>query len=243
MNRICVLTRGPASWRERLGDPEKHWKRERSAMETAVSWELADGAKSETNPGLPKPILKLLEESGYEDPVLLLAIAEHKVELEGQGGPSQCDVWAIVRTSLGMLSLSVEAKERESFGDDILKDWLVKNESDRSKANRQKRWDFIKSHLPNVDASRFEQVRYQILHRCAASVIEAKRWGFPNAAFVVQAFETPEKSFEDYAAFCDALGLSAKSKGMESTSVDGLRLDIGWADCPLAKDKEVASVL
>ena len=44
-----------------------------------------------------------------------------------------------------------------------------------------------------------------MLHRCAASVIEAKRLGLEHAAFFIQAFDTPDKSFHDYVMFCEAL--------------------------------------
>ena len=46
--------------------------------------------------------------------------------------PSQSDVWAVVKTSAGMLSLAVGAKATESFGDEILERWLVGGTSERS---------------------------------------------------------------------------------------------------------------
>jgi hypothetical protein len=49
------------------------------------------------------------------------------------------------------------------------------------------------SHLPVADT--FLRVRYQLLHRYAASVIEAKRLGFQHAAFVVQAFQRSGQQF------------------------------------------------
>jgi hypothetical protein len=103
----------------------------------------------------------------------------------------------------------------------------------------QKRWDYVRSHLPKSDS--FPQVRYQMLHRCAASVIEARRLGFQHAAFVVQAFNTPAKSFQDYAVFCRALKIAAARGSMATTSVDGISLSVGWADCPLATHEEVAA--
>jgi hypothetical protein len=54
----------------------------------------------------------------------MFAVAEHKVDLPGGIAASQCDVWAVVRTKAGMLSL-VEAKAKEKFGDEILEKWLV----------------------------------------------------------------------------------------------------------------------
>ena len=115
MTRLCIETRGIGSWRTRLASPDRHWRRYYSAFETAVSWELA----SRSNSGIPEPIAKLLCASGYRDHVLIFAIAEHKVPLPGGNAASQSDVWAVVNTGVGSLSLTVEAKARESFGDAI----------------------------------------------------------------------------------------------------------------------------
>lgn len=237
MSRLLVETRGVCSWRDRLASPDKQWKRGFSAFETAVSWEQASRSIS----GIPVPIDKLLRENNYSDPVLLLAIAEHKVDLPGGTAASQSDVWAVITTSAGMVSMTVEAKAREAFGDEILERWLVAGGTDASIANRKERWNYIRSHLPESEA--FLQVRYQMLHRCAASVIEAKRLRTQHAAFVVQAFNTPEKSFRDYAVFCEALKIPPARGSLARTSVGGIDLGVGWADCPLSTDEQVASVV
>ena len=237
MNRLCIETRGISNWRERLANPDRQWKRTFSAFETAVSWELASKSKS----GIPPSIEKLFRESNYGEPLLMFAVAEHKVDLPGGQAASQCDLWATVKTLVGMLSLTVEAKASEAFGDETLEKWLVSGGTDESKSNRNQRWDYICSHLPESDS--FFQVRYQILHRCAAAVIEAKRFGFQYAAFVVQAFNAPAKSFQDYASFCQALKIPAARGSMATTSVNGISLGIGWADCHLASDKEVAATV
>jgi hypothetical protein len=236
MNRLNIATRGIGSWRERLANPDLQWRRKFSAFETAVSWEYASNRKS----GLPEPIEKLFRESEYGEPTLISAVAEHKVDLPPNGkAASQCDVWAIVKMSVGMLSLTVEAKAKEAFGDDILEKWLVAGVTPESISNRQTRWEYVLSHLPKAES--FSEVRYQMLHRCAAAVIEAKRFGFMHAAFIVQAFNTPDQSFQDYKVFCQALQIPAVRGSMAKTSTEGISLSIGWADCPLATDMEVAA--
>jgi hypothetical protein len=235
MSHLCISTRGISSWRERLARPDRQWKRGFSAFETAVSWELA--SKSES--GIPEPIGKLLRERDYGDPVLWFAVAEHKVELPGGPAASQCDVWAVVETKAGVLSLTVEAKAKEKFGDKVLEKWLVKGKSERSRQNRKMRFEYVRSHLPPSDS--YLQVRYQMLHRCAASVIEAKRLGFQHAAFVVQAFNCPEDSFQDYVVFCKALNIPAARGSMAPTFANGVFLSVGWADCVFATDAEVVA--
>jgi hypothetical protein len=236
MGRLCISTRGIGSWRERLANPDRQWKRGFSAFESAVSWELAD---SNNTSGLPEPIADLFRDSHYGHPILMLAVAEHKVDLPGGSAASQSDVWAVVKTSVGMVSLTVEAKANETFGDDILENWLVAGGTQASIDNRKLRFDYIRSHLPSSDS--FLPVRYQLLHRCAASVIEAKRFGFQHAAFVVQAFNTPSDGFEEYSVFCRALSIPAKRGFLVTASVGDISLGIGWADCRFATDEEVAA--
>src|ERR1700722_2097788 len=110
MSRLFTSTRGLCSWRDRLASPDKQWKRKYSAFETAVSWETASSSAS----GLPKE-LELLFASTFENPILLLAVAEHKVDLPGGNAASQSDVWALINTTAGLLSLTVEAKALETF--------------------------------------------------------------------------------------------------------------------------------
>ncbi len=237
MNRLFISTRGSGSWRGRLANPGRQWKRKFSALETAVSWELAGDSDS----GIPDAVEKVLLHGGYCAPRLLFGVVEHKVDLPGGRAASQCDVWAVVGTGAGMLSLTVEAKAREAFGDKALVEWLRGNGTERSKTNRAERWNYIQAHLPKSDA--FMRVRYQLLHRCAAAVVEAKRLGFPHAAFVVQAFGAPASSFEDYANFCRAVNLPADRGTMATTAADGVSLGVGWADCPLANHEQVAATV
>ena len=240
MSRLCIETRGAASWRERLASPDTQWRRHYSAFETAVSWELA----SSSTAGLPEPILALFRDTTFDNPELLFAIAEHKVPLPGGRTDSQCDVWALLDTTTGLVSMSVEAKASEPFGqnNESLAQWLVAEKSDKSHKNRETRWEYIKDHLPNSATDGYSQVAYQLLHRCATAVIEARRLRLPNAAFVVQAFESPKESFEAFSRFCQAMGLRAERGRMQMTVVGNVHLGVGWADCPFATDEQLASL-
>jgi len=240
MNQIHIATRSASDWRSRLGDPEKHWKRKASAMETAVSWE---GVKSSS--GLPKPIAAMFQAAKLNEPELLLAIAEHKVPLVGRGGDSQCDVWALVRTTQGTVSVSVEAKAQEDFGknNETLEAWLKAGTSPASPANRSMRWLQVEENLPKTGDGAYQGVPFQILHRCAAAVIEARRFRLTHAVFLVQSFNAPPNSFEKYALFANALGLPANRNRLEFADAGEIRLGIGWVDCPFGTDAQMATAL
>lgn len=256
MSHLCIETRGIASWRERLAAPETQWRRKYSAFETAVSWE---GASCD-DAGLPQPIADLFGNSIFGEPTLLLSVAEHKVPLKGRGGDSQCDVWALVQTTnAGIVSLSVEAKADEPFGtgNESLMHWLAVTGSEhpqqqnperweqieKSRKNRLDRWRHVQEYLPNPVRGGYEQVPYQLLHRCAAAVIEAVRFGVSSAAFVVQAFHSPDESFKAFSLFCDAVGIKAERGLMQITAVGKVQLGIGWASCLFATDEQVAAVV
>ena len=240
MNRLCIETRGICNWRDRLAKPDTQWKRKFSAFETAVSWENS----SRSPAGLPEPIAELFRGSIFGEATLLLGIAEHKVPLVGGLADSQCDVWALLSTASGHVSLSVEAKANEPFGqgNQSLKDWLAAGESEKSRQNRRDRWEHIVDHLPSALPDAYSLVPYQLLHRCAAAVIEAKRFSVPNAVFVVQAFQSPDESFEAFSRFCQAVNITAERGQMQMATVEGIRLGIGWVDCLFAVNAEVAAV-
>jgi hypothetical protein len=241
MNRISTATRGVCNWRDRLANPDRQWRRGFSALETAVSWEGADDVAG----WLPEPIARVFEGTPYQHPELLMAIAEHKVALDGTGGDSQCDVWALLKTPVGGLSLSVEAKASEAFGDrnKSLADWLAAGESKRSEQNRQTRWQSVKRRLPPIPDDAYRGIAYQLLHRCAAAVVEARRFQLQHAAFVVQAFDSPAESFQEFAKMCRVMGIPAERGRMHLTAVENVSLGIGWADCSNATDQQIAALV
>lgn len=116
MKRVLTPTYGASDWRKFLADPETQWVRTASAFETAVSWESAQS----TPRGLPIEIAAALDKhpdlSGAK---LLVALPEHKVRLEGRGKASQNDVWALLRTERGYISMAVEGKAGEPFASTV----------------------------------------------------------------------------------------------------------------------------
>lgn len=178
---ILIPSKGPADWQQFLADPAKQWRAGYSAHACAHSWEQADG--------LPPEIARAL--GGNAE--LLLAIPEHKVALPGRGAASQCDVFALVRTDTGLCATAVEAKVDEPFGP-TLGEWL----RDASPGKHQRLTGLLNLlglAMPPPD------IRYQLIHRTAAAVIEARRFTAPRAAMLVQSFSPTARWREDFQSF------------------------------------------
>jgi len=212
ISRILIPSNGPDDWRQLLARPERQWKRGRSAMAAALSWEAATG-------GAPPEVALLLGEA----PELLLAIPEHRVALPGGGRGSQCDVFALVRDGSETIAVAVEAKVSEPFGPKLA-EWR-KNAS----PGKRKRLNFICARLglpPELPGD----LRYQLLHRAAAAVIEMDRFKTDRAALIVQSFSEKHRGFEDFAHFVALFGLDLKP-GQSGVHVlpCGKPLTLGWA--------------
>jgi len=212
MSRILIPTRSPDDWRALLASPETQWRDGFSAMSAAKSWEAARG--------LPQEIATLL--SGAN---LLLAIPEHKVALPGGGRESQCDVFALVRLTTGTCAMAVEAKVDEPFGPTI-GDWMT-----GASLGKSARLGFLCDLLGLREPD--PGLRYQLLHRTAAAVLEARRFGTAQAAMVVQSFSPTHRWFADFAAFAAALGhIAAIGTPIHHVLPDRMPLILGWVSSP-----------
>lgn len=210
MMKIYTPTRGPLDWQGLLADPLKHWRAGYSAMATARSWEAAQG--------LPPEIRQILGE-GAE---LVFAIPEHKVPLPGGRRESQCDVFALVRTESSTIALAVEAKVAEPF-DRTVAAWLGDGTP-----GKQQRLAAICALLGCPEPPGY--LRYQLFHRTAAAIIEADRMHTGAASMIVQSFSQEHRWFEDFAAFCDFLGIHAdRATALTRDLPDGRNLILGWA--------------
>ncbi len=210
MSKILVPTRALSDWQRLLANPEKHWRAGFSAMATARSWEEAQG--------LPPEIDQILG-PGSE---LLFAIPEHKVPLPGGRSESQCDVFALARSSGRTIALAVEAKVDEPF-DKTLGDWLADGST-----GKRRRLDAICARLGCPEPP--PELRYQLFHRTAAAIIEADRMKTDAAAMIVQSFSQEHRWFEDFARFCAFLDLDgARAAPLVRRLPDGRDLILGWA--------------
>jgi hypothetical protein len=196
---------------------ETHWKEGRSAFEAAHSW---FGAQN-----IPQSIRVVLD----TDPILKnakleKAFFEKQTDLDRYRGPSQTDVLAILRIPSGVAVLGIEAKVDESFGQ-LVKDW-----EDGSESKTQRLAGLVKR--LGLDENTIGQLRYQLLHRTAATLIEAERHGASEAAMVVQSFCPRHTGFSDFQSFAAAVGAPVSHCGTISAPIirGDVRLRLGWAE-------------
>lgn len=169
--------------------------------------------------GFPMEVAKKLGENVE----LQLAIVEHKVPMPGIGYPSQCDVFALTRADGIDQAVAIEAKVNEPFGPTV-KDWMGAAPS----LNKTERLGTICAWFGHEMPS--DDLRYQLFHRTAAAVVEARRFFRPMAAMIVHSFSPQGMWLDDFEAFSEWLTGQPLNDGMSETQLpDGLRLRLAWA--------------
>jgi hypothetical protein len=188
----------PTDVRKYLGKPY-HWREGRSAYEAANSWFDARD--------VPPAIRSVLQtDPALSEATLLRATFERQTALDKFGRPSQTDVLALVRTPTGLAVLGIEAKVDETFGPTV-DEWLVDASSGKTA-----RLAGLLARL-ELDTGEVGSLRYQLLHRTVATLLEAEAAGAKDAALVVQSFSPPtiRAGFADFQRFATALGLSIEA--------------------------------
>ncbi len=211
-----IPTDGPTAWQALLGDPVKHWKTGRSARTLAYCWESAKG--------FPPEVSAVLDESTHDDLHDLQFVAgfpEHEVPLPGGRRASQTDVFVLATGGGSLVSIAIEGKVDEPFGDTVV-DWLGSDPS----PGKQRRLAYL-CDLLGITIDEAIDLRYQLLHRTASAIIEAQRFKAGPAVMLVHSWAPNLEGFDDYSAFATVLGGSPEVDSVtDVTSVDGLY--IGW---------------
>jgi hypothetical protein len=218
MNHIYIPTSSPDDWRKFLAEPEKQWRSGYSAKELAECWEQSNGFPSEFQNLFSKAENKALNELE-----LLLAIPEYQVNLVGGRRPSQNDLFVLARAKDGQLvTIMIEGKVSEPFGD-ILEVWL-KDVSE----GKKKRLKFLCDVL-GLSSQPPLNIRYQLLHRTASAIIEAKRFNAKYAMMIIHSFSPEHKWFSDYQDFLGLFGVASKiNELVELPESEGKQIFTGW---------------
>jgi hypothetical protein len=202
-------------WAQLLADPEKHWKTGYSARTLAHSWQDASGFPTEVR-------TTLTAYEPFREITPLLALPEHQVPLPGGTRPSQTDIWVLARVEADLVSIAVEGKVAEPFGP-TLDEWLTD-----ASAGKNARLEFIRQELGLPDALA-GTVRYQLLHRTASAVVEAKRFNAAHAVMLVHSFSQDHQWFADFADFAELCGVEAQLNRLASAGTrGGVELHLAW---------------
>lgn len=220
---ILVPATSVDAWKVLLADPDKHWRSGYSAQALASRWQGIDG--------FPPEIAALLwQDQATQNASLLLAVPEHKVALAGGARASQTDLWALARTPTGLISIAIEGKVRESFGPTV-GEWDAS-----SSPGKQERWTAL-CKLLEINERCDTAVRYQLFHRTASALLEARRFFARAAAVIVHSFSAGRESFEDFQHFVTLMGgtIDAPGEFVRVPPREGLDLFFGWAQGPAAQ--------
>jgi len=217
MSKFFIPTNSQEDWKHLLAKPDKHWKTGHSAKALAYCWQEADG--------FPQSVRKVFENSGiklFQDIELLLAFPEYKVPLPGGRRASQNDIFILARGNSQLISIMVEGKVSEPFGETIA-DWRL-----HDRGGKTVRLKFLCDEL-QLDEDRIDYIRYQLLHRTASAVIEAKRFNAQNALMLVHSFSQLDEWFDDYCQFLALFEVKGKINSIVfGKNVDGINLYFGW---------------
>ena len=210
-------TDGPEDWKRLLAEPDKQWKSGHSAKALAYSWEEARG--------FPVEVKRVFRRSGidiFRDINMLVVFPEYKVPLPGGRRASQNDIFILARGSGQLVSIMVEGKASEPFGDTIAK-WKT-----GAGNGRKIRLAYL-CDLLRLDIAKVDHIRYQLLHRTASALIEAQRFNAPNALMLVHSFSRHNEWFEDYEQFTALFGVTGKVDSLTfAKRIGEVNLYLGW---------------
>jgi len=215
---VYLPSAGPETWRWLLASPDKHWRHGFSAMALAYAWEQAEGWPPEVEKGLTTS-------ESLTGTELLLALPELETPLRGRGKASQSDVFALGRTRDGeQVAITVEGKVDEPFGTKTVGEWR-----ENGSAGKQERLTQLCDVLGLADDDTLAGLQYQLLHRTAAAVLEANRFGARQALMLVHSFSPDNARLDEYVSFGRVLGADpAPGAVVPARTVGGVQLHLGW---------------
>jgi hypothetical protein len=70
---------------------------------------------------------------------------------------------------------------------------------------------------------------YQLLHRTASAIIEAKRFGATYALMIVHSFSENNTGYFDFGAFVSLYGIEPRINDLQTINMkNGISLKVGW---------------
>lgn len=216
-SRLAVPLLRPEDVIPHLGKPT-HWKQGRSAKALADVWFHARD--------LPDAVRRVLDSAeGLQGAEFLEGWLERETDLnDGGAAPSQTDLLALLGVARDLVVLGIEAKVDESFGP-LVSEWLSNGSDGKTRRLR------ILCDCLGLDPESIGHLRYQLLHRTAAVILEAQRFRTSMGVLIVHSFCARASGLADCVAFFDAIGLKDFSPAglTEARRFAGVDLRAGWA--------------
>jgi uncharacterized protein DUF6946 len=216
---VYIPANEPEDWKNFLADPDKQWRDGYSAKSLAYAWQNSDG--------FPKTVRMVFEQSDspvFQDITPLIALPEHKVPLPGGRAESQNDLFVLAKSIDQLTVIMVEGKVSEPFGP-LVTEWF-KDPSEGKKT----RLAYL-CNILNLQQDRLSKIRYQLLHRTASAIIEARRFAANNALMLVHSFSEAHEWFVDFNEFAGLYGIGAQpDRIVHAGNFDGVELFLGWVN-------------
>jgi hypothetical protein len=216
-SKFYIPTTCSRDWKKLLAE-DKHWKDDYSAKLLADCWQQANN--------FPDDVRRVFMNSGIsllQDIELLIAFPEYKVSLPGGSRASQNDIFVLAKGNDQLISIMVEGKKSESFGE-TLADWKKD-----SSTGKKKRLNFLCDNLKIIDSG-IDLIRYQLLHRTVSALLIAKKFNAKNALMLVHSFSNTDESFDDYKYFLSLYNINniKPNSVVIAKNIDGIDLYFGW---------------
>lgn len=200
-----------SDWREwvRPKQPVKHWKPGRSAMECARAWF--------TSPvPLVPPEIRVLLDSHDETHGLhvLSGQPEQVTQLPRRGLGRNHDLALVGVVDKKLVTLCIEAKADEEFGDDTIGGYYSKKKGTGSGVPEriEALFDILYHPGRSPTSPPWATIRYQLLTAAVGTILQAVEDNAKLAVLIIHEFHTSEtkhkklqKNADDYAAFIEAL--------------------------------------
>ena len=221
MSKIFVPANNPEDWKPLLAEPHKHWKTGYSAKALAYCWQEAND--------FPEDVRRVFKKSGiglFQNIELLIAFPEWKVPLSGGSRPSQNDIFILAKGNNQLISISVEGKVSESFGQ-IVAEW--RSEKGEEKQGKETRLKYLCDKL-QLGEEQINDIHYQLLHRAASAIIEAEKFNAPNALMLIHSFSQSDEGFAGYSQFLALFGLKdiKPNSLVFAKNINGIDLYFSW---------------
>ena len=128
----------------------------------------------------------------------------------------------LARAGPDLVSIAVEGKVEELFGPTV-GEWLAEGSK-----GKDKRLTFL-CDLLGLQQPVPGLIRYQLFHRTASAIIEARRFCAPHAIMLVHSFSQTHEWFTDYVAFARLLGVEVEVDRLVTVGQrGGVELHLCW---------------